>query len=90
MKYKLICFFLILTIGLYAQKRHTISGTVSDATTGETLIGASITVSELPGTGVTTNSYGYFSLTVPDGKYSFEFSYLSYDTKIIKLNHSEK
>ncbi len=86
MKYKLICFFLILTIGLNAQKRHTISGTVSDATTGETLIGASITVSELPGTGVTTNSYGYFSLTVPDGKYSFEFSYLSYDTKILKLN----
>ena len=89
MKYNLISFFLILTIGLHAQKRHTISGTVSDATTGETLIGASITVAELPGTGVTTNSYGYFSLTVPDGKYSFEFSYLSYDTKVIKLNHSE-
>ena len=77
---------LIFNITLFAQKRHTVSGTVSDASTGETLIGASITVSELPGTGVTTNSYGYFSLTLPDGKYSFEFSFLSYDTKILKLN----
>ena len=77
---------LIFNIALFAQKRHTVSGTVSDASTGETLIGASITVSELPGTGVTTNSYGYFSLTLPDGKYSFEFSFLSYDTKILKLN----
>lgn len=89
MKYKLICFLLIFNIALNAQKRHTISGTVSDATTGETLIGASITVAELPGTGVTTNSYGYFSLTLPDGKYSFEFSYLSFDTKILKLNFTE-
>lgn len=89
MKYKLICFLLIINIALNAQKRHTISGTVSDATTGETLIGASITVAELPGTGVTTNSYGYFSLTLPDGKYSFEFSYLSFDTKILKLNFTE-
>ena len=86
MKYNLICFLLIFNIALFAQKRHTVSGTVSDASTGETLIGASITVSELPGTGVTTNSYGYFSLTLPDGKYSFEFSFLSYDTKILKLN----
>lgn len=86
MKYTLICLLLILNIGLYAQKRHTISGTVSDASTGETLIGASVTVAELPGTGVTTNSYGYFSLTLPDGKYNFEFSYLSYNSKIINLN----
>jgi hypothetical protein len=86
MKYKLICFLLIFNIALFAQKRHTVSGTVSDASTGEMLIGASITVSELPGTGVTTNSYGYFSLTLPDGNYNFEFSYLSYNTKILKLN----
>lgn len=89
MKYKLTCFFLVIFIGLQAQKRHTISGTVSDAATGETLIGASVTVLELTGTGVTTNAYGYFSLTIPDGKYSLEFSYLSYASKTLKINHTE-
>ena len=40
------------------EKRHTLSGYVRDAATGETLIGASLTVKG-QGRGVSTNTYGF-------------------------------
>ena len=45
-----------------AQNKYTLSGVVSDGENGETLPGASITVAELPGSGVTTNAYGYWCI----------------------------
>ncbi len=85
MKNFLPFFLLSITVNIYSNTRHTLSGTISDASTGESMIGASITVKELPGTGVTTNGYGYFSLTVPDGNYTFIISYLGYKTIVTEL-----
>ncbi len=85
MKNFLLFFLLLITVNIYSNTRHTLSGTISDASTGESMIGASITVKELPGTGVTTNGYGYFSLTVPDGNYTFIISYLGYKTIVAEL-----
>lgn len=62
----------------FAQEKYTISGTLSDGTTGEELIGATISIIEL-GTGTVTNVYGFYSLTVPEGEYSVEMSYIGYD-----------
>lgn len=79
---------LFLAYSLFAMAeapRHTLSGTVTDASNGESLIGASVTVKELPGTGITTNGYGYFSLTLPDGQYTFVVSYLGYATQSISI-----
>lgn len=79
---------LFLAYSLFAMAeapRHTFSGTVTDATNGESLIGASVTVKELRGTGITTNGYGYFSLTLPDGQYTFVVSYLGYSTQSISI-----
>jgi len=85
MNRKIIFLFLILSTNLYAETKHTISGTITDATSGESLIGTSILVKEINGTGVTTNAYGYYSLTLADGNYNFVISYLGYKNQNIAI-----
>src|SRR5450759_4583144 len=72
-----------------SPKSATISGFVRDAKNGETLTGAVIYPKENPAIGITTNSYGYFSLTLPTGKYSLIVQFLGYKTKIIPLELKE-
>ena len=57
-----------------------------DAKTGETLTGAVIYAREMSNVGITSNSYGYFSLTLPFGNYTFVIQFLGYKNKIIPLN----
>ena len=78
-----------ISINILAVQRHTISGTVTDATTGESLIGATISVKEMPGTGVTSNAYGYYSLTFDDGNYSVTVAYLGYKPIVLSLEIKE-
>ncbi|MEI6048548.1 MAG: TonB-dependent receptor [Bacteroidota bacterium] len=70
-------------------KSVTISGFVRDARTGETLTGAVIYPKENTTVGITTNSYGYFSLTLPSGNYTIIVQYLGYKTKTISLELKE-
>ncbi len=86
---KFFYLLLILSSNIYAANKHTISGTITDATSGESLIGTSISVKEINGTGVTTNAYGYYSLTLPDGKYNLVISYLGYKTQNIAIVFNE-
>src|ERR1035438_6439947 len=58
---------LLLCSQLRAEDNFTISGTVKNSESGEALIGASILIKELPGTGVSSNAYGFYSLTIPKG-----------------------
>lgn len=67
------------------ETNATISGTLSDGTSGEELIGATIAIIEL-NEGTTTNVYGFYSLTVPKGEYTVEMSYIGYETVVKKLN----
>ena len=62
-------------------RKYTISGFLKEKLTGEVLIGANV---YLKGTitGTSTNSYGYYSLTVPEGDYFLVFSYIGYNTEI--------
>jgi hypothetical protein len=60
-----------------AQTKHTVSGYVKDNNNGEGLIGVSVYVREAQ-TGVVTNSYGFYSITLPDGAYTLVFSYIGY------------
>ena len=66
----------------YAQagESYTLSGYVKDSSNGEDLIGAAVSVPEAQ-TGAYTNNYGFFSLTLPAGKYSVQVSYSGYNTK---------
>ena len=70
-------------------KNATISGFVRDARNGESLTGAVIYPKENPSVGITSNSYGYFSLSLPTGEYSLIVQFLGYKTKIIALELKE-
>ncbi len=73
-------FLLVLTCAAgYSQHRFTLSGYVKDSLSGESLIGASITLSG-KSRGVSTNGYGYYSLTLPEGAYELTISFTGYES----------
>ena len=82
--------FLILALPIYSQQRLSISGQIKDAVTGEDLIGAVLTIRELPEKSIATNTYGFYSITVPKGSYEITAQYTGYRPQVqqIKLDHS--
>jgi hypothetical protein len=70
-------------------KTATVSGFVKDARNGESLTGAVIYPEENPAIGIATNSYGYFSLTLPTGKYTLVVQFLGYKTRKVPLDLKE-
>ena len=90
---KIIIFLVVLlsSISCFAQDKFTLSGTIIDANSNETLIGVNVVIPQLK-TGVTTNEYGFYSITVPQGTYSVQISYLGYQTieESINLNQNIK
>ena len=66
-----------------------IAGYVTDASTGEALIGATVYIREIEG-GTTTNMYGFYSVTLEEGNYILEFRYIGFFTvtKEITLNEN--
>ncbi|HYK45099.1 MAG TPA: TonB-dependent receptor, partial [Parafilimonas sp.] len=81
--------FLVLTSkNIFAQEKFTLRGYVKDSLSGETLIGASIVIKDET-RGVTTNQYGYFSLTLSRGNYQLLFSYVGYIPKIVDVDFTE-
>ena len=59
------------------QKKITISGHVRDQANGEVLSGVTIFENNLK-QGTSTNSYGFYSLTITSGDYDLQFSYIGY------------
>ncbi len=92
-KYITISFLIILITqySLYSQEKHTISGTVSEQSSNETLIGVNIIFPEI-GKGVVTNEYGFYSITLPQGTYKLQVSYLGFQDIVqeIELNEDKK
>jgi uncharacterized membrane protein YfhO len=69
---------LLLIIQLASgQNKYTISGYIKDSLSGETLIGASISVNG-KGKGVSSNQYGFYSITLPKGNYQVTVSFAGY------------
>lgn len=73
-------------------QNFTLNGIIKDKKNGEQLTGANVTIKELAGIGTTANEYGYYSLTIPKGKYTIIFSFIGYepDTLRINLDKSQK
>lgn len=90
----LITTFLLLfsTTLLLAQQKFTISGTIKDKKNGETIIGVTLYPIEISGIGASSNEYGFYSLTLPKGKYHIVSSFIGYksDTILINLNANIK
>lgn len=84
MRYLSIC-LIFLGLNLYSQEKFTISGYVKSAANGEEMIGATVAVPEL-NTGVSTNVYGYYAISLPAGKYKVRYSYLGYDDQIKEID----
>lgn len=81
-------FILLLAFNVFAQETFTLSGFVSDAETGEALIGTNIYI---PGKqiGSSTNDYGFYSISIPKGKYTFKFTYIGYETNDVSITLSK-
>jgi hypothetical protein len=73
----LILASLLLAAALQAQSRFTVSGYVKDSASGETLIGANITIRG-ESRGINSNQYGFYSITLPAGVYTLVTSFAGY------------
>lgn len=83
-------FFFLLFISFFssAQEKFTLSGTVSEASSNETLIGVTVALPELQ-TGITTNEYGFYSITLPEGEYRVQVTYLGFQDIVTTIVLSE-
>jgi hypothetical protein len=69
---------------LFAQK-VSLSGYMRDKATGESLIAATVYVKEAT-QGASTNNYGFYSVTVPAGKYTVIYSYVGYSPLVLEMD----
>ncbi|MCB2377786.1 TonB-dependent receptor [Hymenobacter sp. BT635] len=74
-----------MPLGLQAQQRFTLSGYVRSVADRSILPGASVAVPAL-GTGVTADAEGFYSLTLPEGRYQLAISFIGYQTQTRELN----
>ena len=88
---KILFLLLCISSGIFAQNKFTISGFVKEQSSAEELIGANV-VSESPRVGVTTNAYGFYSLSLPEGNYTIRYSFMGFQDKLVEvyLNRSKR
>jgi outer membrane cobalamin receptor len=76
---------MVFSAGVTGQQQFTLSGYIKDQASGETLIGANIVNLDNPIEGSSTNAYGFYSLTLPEGTYNMSVSYLGYQTQNFQI-----
>ena len=69
----------------YAQKKYTISGYITDKNNGESIVGANVYCTAL-NLGVTSNTYGFYSLTLPQAIYDISFTFIGYQNQVKNFN----
>lgn len=79
MKIRILICLLLISGPILAQKKFTISGKISNQSSGEELIGATVKTN-LNGTivGAVANVYGFYSLTLPEGQYTLTYSFVGF------------
>ena len=85
MKNSILFFLLVFVFGstLFAQN-YAVSGDVRDHATGESIIGATVLIKN-KNSGVVTNSFGFYSITLPAGNYEMELRCVGYETFVAPL-----
>lgn len=76
---------LLFSFSAQAQNKYTISGYVRDSLNGETLTGATINVQGLS-KGISSNSFGFYSITLDEGAYTLVCSFVGYRYKGVRIN----
>ncbi len=85
-----VSIFLVFYCGVISMaQNHTISGYVTDASSGETLIGANVFLTDDKGTGISTNVYGFYSISLPEGTHSITCSYLGFQNQFFEIDLSD-
>ena len=84
MKIRIAAVLLLISSSIWAQNR-TLSGYVRDAATGEDLIGVNIWSPELK-VGTSTNSFGFYSFTLPQGEHVIQLTYLGYENQNFEID----
>jgi hypothetical protein len=87
--YFLVIAILLPIINLFSQEKVTLSGTIRDQSSNETLISVNILISDTK-TALTTNEYGFYSVTLPKGEYKINISYLGFQIieETVSLNQN--
>ncbi len=80
LKFLFIFFLLVIQQCTVFARNFTISGTLTSLKTGETLIGASV-FDKISNNGTSTNNYGFYSITLTQGKVNILFTYTGYATQ---------
>jgi hypothetical protein len=81
-----LSFFIILLFGSLlasAQNKFTLNGYIKDSTNGESIIGATVSVN---GKSITSNQYGFFSITLEEGEYDVLVSHVSYLAQAFRIS----
>ncbi|MBK8608565.1 MAG: TonB-dependent receptor [Chitinophagaceae bacterium] len=81
----LILLSVVCSFSARAQNKYTISGYVKDSLNGETLIGATIIV-QGQSRGINSNLYGFYSITLDEGKYVLICSFIGYRYKSVSID----
>lgn len=85
MRSEYLLLLLLVPFLSFSQIKFTLSGTISDLITNETLIGVSLFVPEIKASAV-TNEYGFYSMTLPEGEYTLRMRYLGYQISEEKIS----
>ena len=85
--FKLLLFgmLILISVDLLGQER-TVTGTVTDAGTHETLIGVNITLASDASVGTVTDIDGNYTIVVPESEKALRFSYVGYATQILEIS----
>lgn len=81
----LFLLFFVQTFASLAQQKSTLSGYITDGRNGEAMINAKVYIPSIS-EGTVTNTYGFYSLTVPPGVYVVEFRAPGFDTKVSEVD----
>lgn len=81
--FPLLVYALMISLAVSAQTKYTLSGFVRDSLSGESLIGATVQVQD--DGSVTSNQYGFYSLTLPAGDYTLLVSFAGYQLQQLNI-----
>jgi len=77
---------LVLLFSLQGSaQEYILSGYLKDSSNGETLIGATAFITET-GQGVSSNAYGFYSISLEQGTYTVVYDYLGFETQVITVD----
>ena len=85
-----IFILMIMFSGAFSQNKYTLSGTITDAESGEDLAGALLSVQNSSYNTI-CNPYGFYSITIPEGNFNIEIQFVGYENQVLKVNlHSNQ